>query len=136
VLLVSSGMALGFPTSTAAIVGSLPLDKAGVASAVNDTTREVGAAVGIALLGSLLSAGYRRGLGDVLDQLPAEMAEIARDSVGAALVVAQRAPAGVGEQIAATARDAFASGYSLSMAAGAVLLTVTGLLVIGRWPAD
>jgi len=64
------------------------------------------------------------------------MAEIARDSVGAALVVAQRAPAGVGEQIAATARDAFASGYSLAMAAGAVLLTVTGLLVIGRWPAD
>jgi EmrB/QacA subfamily drug resistance transporter len=136
VLLVSSGMALGFPTATAAIVGSLPLDKAGVASAVNDTTREVGAAVGIALLGSLLSAGYRRGLGDALDQLPAEMAEIARDSVGAALVVAQRAPAGVGEQIAATARDAFASGYSLAMAAGAVLLTVTGLLVIGRWPAD
>ena len=136
VLLVSSGMALGFPTSTAAIVGSLPLDKAGVASAVNDTTREVGAAVGIALLGSLLSAGYRRGLGDALDQIPAQMAEIARDSVGAALVVAQRDPAGVGEQIAATARDAFANGYSLAMTAGAALLAVTGLIVIRRWPAD
>ena len=111
VILISSGMALGFPTSTAAIVGSLPLDKAGVASAVNDTTREVGSAVGIALLGSLLSAGYRRGLGNALDQAPAEMAEFARDSVGAALVVAQRAPAGVGDHIAATARDAFANGY-------------------------
>ena len=136
VLLVSSGMALGFPTSTAAIVGSLSLDKAGVASAVNDTTREVGAAVGIALLGSLLSAGYRRGLGDALDQIPSQMAEIARDSVGAALVVAQRDPAGVGEQIAATAHDAFANGYSLAMTAGAALLAVTGLVVIRRWPAD
>ena len=136
VILVSSGMALGFPTSTAAIVGSLPLDKAGVASAVNDTTREVGSAVGIALLGSLLSAGYRRGLGNALDQAPAEMAEFARDSVGAALVVAQRAPAGVGDHIAATARDAFANGYSLAMTAGTALLALTGTIVIRRWPAD
>ena len=136
VILVSSGMALGFPTSTAAIVGSLPLDKAGVASAVNDTTREVGSAVGIALLGSLLSAGYRRGLGNALDQAPAEMAELARDSVGAALVVAQRAPAGVGDHIAATARDAFANGYSLAMTAGTALLALTGTIVIRRWPAD
>ena len=136
VILISSGMALGFPTSTAAIVGSLPLDKAGVASAVNDTTREVGSAVGIALLGSLLSAGYRRGLGNALDQAPAEMAEFARDSVGAALVVAQRAPAGVGDHIAATARDAFANGYSLAMTAGTALLALTGTIVIRRWPAD
>ena len=136
VILISSGMALGFPTSTAAIVGSLPLDKAGVASAVNDTTREVGSAVGIALLGSLLSAGYRRGLGNALDQAPAEMAEFARDSVGAALVVAQRAPAGVGDHIAATARDAFAKGYSLAMTAGTALLALTGTIVIRRWPAD
>ena len=136
VILVSSGMALGFPTSTAAIVGSLPLDKAGVASAVNDTTREVGSAVGIALLGSLLSAGYRRGLGNALDQAPAEMAELARDSVGAALVVAQRAPAGVGDHIAATARDAFANGYSLAMTAGTALLALTGTIVVRRWPAD
>ena len=136
VVLISSGMALGFPTSTAAIVGSLPLDKAGVASAVNDTTREVGSAVGIALLGSLLSAGYRRGLGNALDQAPAEMAEFARDSVGAALVVAQRAPAGVGDHIAATARDAFANGYSLAMTAGTALLALTGTIVIRRWPAD
>ena len=136
VILISSGMALGFPTSTAAIVGSLPLDKAGVASAVNATTREVGSAVGIALLGSLLSAGYRRGLGNALDQAPAEMAEFARDSVGAALVVAQRAPAGVGDHIAATARDAFANGYSLAMTAGTALLALTGTIVIRRWPAD
>ena len=136
VILISSGMALGFTTSTAAIVGSLPLDKAGVASAVNDTTREVGSAVGIALLGSLLSAGYRRGLGNALDQAPAEMAEFARDSVGAALVVAQRAPAGVGDHIAATARDAFANGYSLAMTAGTALLALTGTIVIRRWPAD
>jgi len=64
------------------------------------------------------------------------MAEFARDSVGAALVVAQRAPAGVGDHIAATARDAFANGYSLAMTAGTALLALTGTIVIRRWPAD
>jgi DHA2 family multidrug resistance protein-like MFS transporter len=64
------------------------------------------------------------------------MADIARDSVGVALVVAQRAPAGVGDHIAATARDAFASGYSMAMTAAAALLAVAALVVIRRWPAD
>jgi len=90
IILLSSGMALTFPTATTAIIGSLPLDKAGVASAVNDTTREVGAAVGIALLGSLLSAGYRRDLGGSLDALPLPPGalEAVQDSVGVALHVA------------------------------------------------
>jgi hypothetical protein len=67
-------------------------DKARVASAANDTTREVGAAIGIALLGSLMSSGYRSSVGDSFDALPAAAAEAARDSVGAALHVAQQAP--------------------------------------------
>ena len=75
--LAAAGMALAFPAATEAIVGSLPQDKAGVASAVNDTTREVGAAVGIALLGSLMSSGYRRSVGDAFDALPAAAAEAA-----------------------------------------------------------
>ena len=138
IILLSSGMALTFPTATTAIVGSLPLDKAGVASAVNDTTREVGAAVGIALLGSLLSAGYRRDLGGSLDALPLPPGalEAVQDSVGVALHVAGDAPAGVGGTIATAARSAFAAGYSLSMVVGAAMLAAVAVLLIARFPAS
>ena len=54
-VLMGLGMALAAPPATAAIVGSLPEDKQGVASAVNDTAREVGGALGIAVLGSVLA---------------------------------------------------------------------------------
>ncbi len=136
IIMLSSGMAMTFPTATTAIVGSLPLDKAGVASAVNDTTREVGAAVGIALLGTLLSAGYRRDLGDTLDSLPlpAEALKASRDSVGAALHVARSAPGSAGEAIAMAARSAFASGYSLTMIAGAAIMATVSVILIARFP--
>lgn len=134
--LAAAGMALSFPAATEAIVTSLPQDKAGVASAVNDTTREVGAAVGIALLGSLMSSGYRRSVGDAFDALPAAAAEAARDSVGAALHVAQQAPESVRSSLAITARAGFAEGFSLAMTVGAALL-VTIAVVVFRWfPKD
>ena len=132
--IAAAGMALSFPAATEAIVTSLPQDKAGVASAVNDTTREVGAAVGIALLGSLLSLGYRRSAGDAFDVLGPEAAEMARDSVGAALHLASNAPGDAGGPLATTARDAFASGFSLSMGVGAGLLLVIAIVVLRRFP--
>jgi len=58
IVVMAAGMALVFPAATESIVTALPENKAGVASAMNDTTREVGGAIGIALLGSLLSSGY------------------------------------------------------------------------------
>jgi EmrB/QacA subfamily drug resistance transporter len=134
--LAAAGMALAFPAATEAIVGSLPQDKAGVASAVNDTTREVGAAVGIALLGSLMSSGYRRSVGDAFDALPAAAAEAARDSVGAALHVAQQAPESVRSGLVLTARTGFAEGYSLAMMVGAALLVTTAAVVFRWFPKD
>ncbi len=134
--LAAAGMALSFPAATEAIVTSLPQDKAGVASAVNDTTREVGAAIGIALLGSLMSSGYRRSVGDSFDALPAAAAEAARDSVGAALHVAQQAPESLRSGLVLTARTGFAEGFSLAMMAGAALLVTTASVVFRWFPKD
>ncbi|MBH99945.1 MAG: MFS transporter [Acidimicrobiaceae bacterium] len=134
--IASAGMALALPAATEAIIGSLPQDKAGVASAVNDTTREVGAAVGIALLGSLLSLGYRGGVGDAFSTLGPEGAEAARDSVGAALHLASLTPEDVGGNLANRARDAFASGFSLSMGVGTVLILFVAVVVWRRFPRD
>ena len=52
------GMGLAMAPATEAVMGSLPKDKAGVGSAVNDTTRQVGGALGVAILGSILSSAY------------------------------------------------------------------------------
>ena len=72
-LLLGSGMGLALAPSTESIMGSLPRDKAGVGSAVNDTSREVGAALGVAVVGSLLSSIYG---GRFLDNLPAGRARV------------------------------------------------------------
>ncbi|MGI9606841.1 MAG: MFS transporter [Acidimicrobiales bacterium] len=132
IIVTSAGMALTFPTATEAIVSSLPQNKAGVASAMNDTTREVGGAIGIALLGTLLSSGYRRSLGDATDGLPPELADVAQDNVGAALAVAADAPGG--ESLAAAARDAFVDGMVWSMGTGAAVMLVGAAIVYRFFP--
>ncbi|MFT7598751.1 MAG: EmrB/QacA subfamily drug resistance transporter [Acidimicrobiales bacterium] len=132
IVLAAGGMALVFPTATEAIVSSLPQSKAGVASAMNDTTREVGGAIGIALLGTLLSSGYRSGLGSATDGLPPELAEAAQDNVGAALAVAGQVPGG--EAVAAAARDAFVDGMQLSLIVAAAVMLASALVVARFFP--
>ncbi len=123
------GMALLMPASTEAIVGSLPRDKAGVASAVNDTTREVGGSIGIALLGTLLATGYRSGLGSAADALPGEAGELARDGLGGALQVAGQLPAGAADALVESARAAFLDGTSLAFGVAVVLGLVTAAVI-------
>ncbi len=122
-LLLGSGMGLALAPSTESIMGSLPRDKAGVGSAVNDTSREVGAALGVAVVGSLLSSIYG---GRFLDNLPAGVPASARTaadgSLGAALgVSSQLGRAGAG--IADAAREAFVYAMSrASLVMGAIAL--------------
>src|SRR5690606_4704077 len=81
-LVMGLGMGFTMTPSTEAITESLPAEKQGVASALNDTTREVGGSLGIALLGSLVSAGYRSAVSDTADTLPPELAEPVREGFG------------------------------------------------------
>ena len=74
VLLMGTGVALTWAPTTESIMGSLPAAKAGVGSAVNDTVREVGGALGIAVLGSVLNGVYRS---DVAAGLPGVNADVA-----------------------------------------------------------
>ena len=85
---MASGMALTMAPATESIMGSLPLGKAGVGSAVNDTTRQVGGALGVAVIGSVLASIYGSQVGDFLQGKPvpsgtAERAQaVARARVG------------------------------------------------------
>lgn len=79
--------------STAAITSSLPEEKQGVASALKDTVRVIGGAVGIGLLGSVLNASFRSDLKAATSTLPSELADRASGGMGGALATRHRRPA-------------------------------------------
>lgn len=133
-LLIGAGMALLMPPATTAIVSSLPPGKAGVGSAVNDTTREVGGSIGIALLGSLIAIGYRGGVEDAVSGLPAEARDLARDSIGGLLQVAAEATPDVSAALIEAGGAAFSKGLQLAMLTAAGVLAVTAVIIYAYFP--
>lgn len=126
-----AGIALTTAPSTGLIISALPIDRAGVGSAVNDTTRELGGSFGVAVLGSVVTSAYKAGL-DVSD-LSARAAEVAQRSVGAAIQIAAEAPdAAAGRAFAAAARGSFTSAFSTAMFVAAVVAFVAAVMV-GRY---
>lgn len=132
----ATGLSLFMPPSTHIIVTSLPQHKAGVGSAVNDTTREIGASIGIAVLGTLLTVGYRSGMRSRVSDLPEPAAEVASDSIGAALRVAGELPAERAARLTESAVDAFDRGMTLAMGVAAALLTVTAAATYLLYPRE
>ncbi|MBF6538597.1 MFS transporter [Nocardia farcinica] len=130
-LVMSSGLGLSSPPATAAIIANTPVADHGVASAVNDAAREVGAALGIAVAGSVLAAGYSARIGPVLPQLPEPAREPVGSSLAAALEVADRA----GPQAAPLvdlAQAAFVHGMqNAALALG--VSSVVAAVVLGAW---
>ena len=105
-VLLGFGMATAMAPATDAIMGSLPEAKMSVGSAINDTTRVAGGALGVAVLGSLLASGYRGDMDSAVSALPARRATRARLARGRA----RRGRATGRRRLAATAQDAFVSG--------------------------
>ncbi len=122
------GFGLGFTSTpaTESIMGSLSLDKAGIGSAVNDTTRELGGTLGVAVAGSVFSSVYAGALADgpIFAELGPEAQAITEESVGAARLVASElgsvAPAYLVE-----VNEAFLSGFSVAS------LVVAGVAAAG-----
>ncbi|MGI8776050.1 MAG: MFS transporter [Acidimicrobiales bacterium] len=125
-VVLGAGMGFTMAPATESIMGSLPLGKAGVGSAVNDTTRQVGGALGVAILGSLVSSSYGTRVVEAFRaggvRGPAVTA--ARDSIGAAVGVAQGVGGAPGRALATAARVAYvdAMGPAVMVAAAAALL--------------
>ncbi|MDJ0771674.1 MAG: MFS transporter [Ilumatobacter sp.] len=123
---IGLGVGLAMSPSTTAITESMPEDKQGVASALNDTVREFGSAVGVALIGSVLSAGYAGSIEPTTATLPEELAEPVGEGIGQALAVsAELGPDGA--PIAEAARTAFLSGWGTAMTVAAVTAALAGL---------
>jgi hypothetical protein len=134
---VSLGIGLCMSPSTMTITESLPHDKQGVASALNDTVRELGGAVGIALLGSLVSAGYRSSVGAATTELSPGLAHRVEEGIGSAFAAAPDL-GGAAPSVLDAARDALVDGWRLSMWFGVVLAgaAFVYLVVRGPRPAD
>lgn len=129
------GIGLATPPATGAIISSLPLNKAGVGSAVNDTTRELGGAIGIAVLGSLLASKYRAAMTTFISHHPqaSGAGDTIRHGLGPALGVAQRQGA-AGAPLAEAARSAFSSGILVAMWAGAALTFAGAIIMWWKMP--
>jgi EmrB/QacA subfamily drug resistance transporter len=122
-IILGLGNGLSMTPSTTAITDSLPAEKQGVASALNDTSRELGGAIGVALLGSILSSAYSSNVEPALDGLPREIAEPASEGIGGAFGAAARA-GDQGPALIDAARHAFVDGWVQSMWVGAALLGI------------
>jgi DHA2 family multidrug resistance protein-like MFS transporter len=128
-LVISLGLAPVLTLTTDLIVGSAPPERAGAASGLSETAAELGGALGIAILGSIGVAIYRRELAAGLPaDVPAESAHIASDTLGGAVAVAGQLPADLGALVLTVAHDAFLRGMHLSSGLAAVAAIALAIL--------
>ncbi len=117
------GAGLGMPALTDTVMAAVPEADAGVGSAVNDVSRELGGALGIATIGSFVSSFYRSNVSDALaGAVPDEVVELAGESVGVASVVAASLPEEVGATVIAAANEAFIDAMNTGFRISAAVL--------------
>jgi EmrB/QacA subfamily drug resistance transporter len=132
---VAVGMGLAMTPATDAIMSALPEAQFGVGSAVNDTTREIGGALGVAVLGSLFAGTYASHLAGAVTGLPAEAAAAVQESIAGAAAVAQVVGGDAGAAILAAARQAFVDGMTWTAVLGAGF-AVAGAAIALRFLPD
>ena len=130
------GMGLTMAPATESVMGSLPRAKAGVGSAVNDTTRQVGGALGVAVVGSLVASIYSSGIEDAGASLGLSQAAVgqASESLGAAFKVASTMGDG-GADLVRAASDSFVDGLSIGLRVGAAVVMFAAFVAYRFLPA-
>jgi DHA2 family multidrug resistance protein-like MFS transporter len=128
-LIYSLGLAPVITLTTDLIVGAAPPERAGVASAISETSSEFGGALGIAILGSIGTAIYRMRMEDGMPkEVPPALADEATQTLGAAVTVSSNTTDDVSAQILATANDAFVTGMQVNSFIGAVIAVALAFL--------
>jgi hypothetical protein len=129
IMVLGFGFGLGMPALTDSIMAAVPVEDAGVGSAVNDVSRELGSALGVAVLGSVINGIYRGNVEDQLaGQVPAETVELAQEGIGVVAASAPSMPADVAQTTFSAASGAFIdamnSGFWIS---AAIMTTAVGI---------
>ena len=129
-VIIAAGLGLATSPATESIMGAVPPDKAGAGAAVNDTTREFGGTLGVAVVGSVFLTVYAplavdgyRSLG-----LPPEFESIVRESLAGGLGVAAKLPPDVGAQLVAITKGAFVDGLTRGSLVSAAVVAVGAII--------
>jgi len=133
-IILATGMGFAMSPATDSIMGSVPVSKAGIGSAMNDTTRQLGGALGVAVLGTIMNGRYLDGIQSLktsLPQLTAEAFNGISNSIQAAHMVASnpRVPEPISQTIVQTANQAFVAGMIDAMLFGAAVMLVNAIVV-------
>ncbi|MEX1217512.1 MAG: DHA2 family efflux MFS transporter permease subunit [Acidimicrobiales bacterium] len=126
-LIFGVGLALTATPATESIMEALPRDRAGVGSAVNDTTRQIGGALGVAVIGSLFAWRYHASLSD-LSGLPPDAASAAQNSIGKAIAVSKELPTEQATLLLDNAKQAYVSGMRVGVWTCSAILLGAALL--------
>ncbi|HEV8066027.1 MAG TPA: MFS transporter, partial [Acidimicrobiales bacterium] len=134
--LMGAGTGLAFAPCTESVMGSLPVEQAGVGSATNGTALQTGGALGVGVMGSLLNGRYLDRMNPPLAHyaIPENIHQLITGSLGGALAVAQRVGGPLGTGLAALARESFVSGMDLAVSVGAIVVGGAALIVLGVLP--
>ena len=137
-LFLANGLALVTSPSTDAVMGELPREKAGIGSAVNDVSREVGGTLGVAIVGSIFASLYGPRLGELVESfgMPQEAVELAKESAGAGFAVAEMSP--TPEAVMAVKQavsDAFMHGFGTACYIAAAAALAGSIFALRYLPA-
>ena len=137
-LLIGLGAGLLLPTATNSVLGSVPKGDSGVGSATNTVALQVGGALGVAVVGSIMSSHYQEHLTTSLAgrHVPTGILQTIFGSLGGALAVAERVGGATGTQLAHAARGAFMSGNKVGMAVGAAVALCGAVAVLVALPSQ
>ena len=130
-VLLSAGMAVVAAPATGSIISAVPLNRAGVASAVNDTTRELGGALGIAVFGSIANSAYRSNIDLAGLELSASTRVAAEESIGEAVDAASRSGGGDAPAVIDRAAAAFTDAFNTTSWV-AVAIAVVAAVIVAR----
>ena len=135
-VMLGVGAGLVMPASTASVMGSLPQEHTGVGGATNGTFIQTGGALGVAVIGSLLSNRFEHHVTTTLAplRLPAGLEQAIGNSLGEALAIAGRIGGPAGEVIAGVARRAFVSGMDLGLLTAALVCTAAAVIGAATLP--
>jgi hypothetical protein len=136
-VLLGGGLGLTTAPATEAIMGSLSADKAGVGSAVNDTTRELGGTLGVAIVGSVFASVYsgRLGSASALAGLPADVRSAMQRSMAVAHNVVEHMPTGQIADVRFAVNHAFLDGLQVGSLVCAAIAVAAAVIVVALLPA-
>ena len=137
VIILAFGIGMTTSPATDSIMGALPVSRAGIGSAMNNTTRQVGGALGVAVLGSLMNSTYLNKVNALhfMDTLSSDTADAVRSSIQAAHIAAPNLPADISEAVVDGANQAFVSGMTDAMIIGAFILWGAAVFTLSFLPS-